>query len=136
MDADSYTFMRVIANSQDLTPTQKLVGMVVALHYNRASKCSRVRRETICRQTGLGICAVKSALQKLVEAQVFEPKRTGRATIYRVGKRVEEWMVCHVYHQTVCEVSHQDFDPAHALPWEYDPKMTSHGEEAHKRGIW
>ena len=135
MDVDSYTIMRAITDMQELSPTQRLVGFVLALHYNRASKFSRLRRDTICKETGLGLWAVKDALHNLVAAKVFEPRRTGRATAYRVGKRVEEWMACLPSRLMVCEPYHQksNFDPRKAMPWEFDPAMTTRAEEEDKR---
>ena len=134
MDADSYTIMRAITDFDDLSPTQKLVGLVLALHYNRASKASRLRRDTICEETGLGIRAVKAALRALVAAQVFDPKRTGRATAYRVGKRVEEWMVPLEHHQTVPLGYHREGaqNPQTEMPWDYDPSMSTRAEEENK----
>lgn len=134
MDADSYTIMRAITDFDDLSPTQRLVGFVLALHYNRASKASRLRRDTICKETGLGIWAVKAALHELVQKEVFVGKRTGRATAYKVGKRVEEWMVCLPTHQMVCETYHRPeaHDPKTDLPWDYDPSLTTRAEEDNK----
>ena len=107
MDADSYAIMRAIAD-MELTASQKLVGFVLALHFNRQTQESRIRRETICREAGLGMTAMKEALYVLTHSGVFERRRTGRASAYGVGNRVEIWMGRNATHQTGRNPTHQE----------------------------
>ena len=107
MDADSYTIMRALT-ALDMTPSQKLVGFILALHFHRPSQSVRVRRETICEETGLSLRTVKTALQALRDGGYFESCRTGRASVYRVGSRVVKWMVQNLPHQMVQNLPHQE----------------------------
>lgn len=107
MDADSYTIMRAIA-AIEMTPSQKLVGMILALHFHRPTQSVRVRRSTLCEETGLGLRTVTASLQSLREGMIFQGARTGRATVYRVGSRVEEWMMQNLPHQMMQNLLHQE----------------------------
>jgi len=107
MDADSYAIMRAIA-ALEMPPSQKLVGMMLALHFHRPSQSVRVRRSTICEETGFSLRTVKTALQALRDGAFFVGCRTGRASVYKVGSKVEEWMVQNLPHQMVQNLPHQD----------------------------
>ena len=107
MEADSYAIMRAIAVIE-MTPSQKLVGMILALHFHRPTQSVRVRRSTICEETGLSLRTVKTALQALRNERIFEGARTGRASVYRVGSKVEEWMAQNLPHQMVQNLPHQE----------------------------
>jgi hypothetical protein len=107
MDADSYTIMKAIADI-NMPPSHKLVSMMMALHFHRPSQSVRVRRSTICDETGLSLRTVKTALQALRVNKIFEGQRTGRASIYRVGSRVEEWMAQNLPPLMVQNLPHPD----------------------------
>ena len=106
MEKDSYSIMRAVA-SLDLPSSAKLVALVMAMHFNRASQTIVVKRETLCRETSLTLRTVKTALKILRDELVFEGRRTGRATVYAVGKKVEIWMVQNMPHQRVQNLPHR-----------------------------
>ena len=107
MEMDSYTIMRAIADIE-MPPSQKLVSMMLALHFHRPTQSIRVRRSTICDETGLSLRTVKSALQGIRQKLLFTTVRTGRASVFRVGSRVEEWMAQNLPPLMVQNLPHQD----------------------------
>ena len=77
---DTLSMQRLIL-AADLTPTEKLVGMALALHVNLTSGHIRIRQATTAQECGLSTSTVKRAVRGLIEAGIFDSKRTGRATI-------------------------------------------------------
>lgn len=77
---DTYSIQRRIL-SADLTPTEKLVGMALALHVNAAAGIIRIRQATTAQECGLSASTVKRAIRGLIDAGMFASMRTGRAAI-------------------------------------------------------
>ena len=77
---DTLSIQRILL-AADLTPTEKLVGMALALHVNLTSGYIRIRQATTAQECGLSVSTVKRAVRGLIEAGIFDSKRTGRATI-------------------------------------------------------
>lgn len=120
----------------DLTPTEKLVGMALALHMNVKSGHIRIKQETIAKECGLSRRTVVRAVLALVDSGFFESRRTGRTAILipvsgsagvKESGNVE-----------VTPVSHQKCHPCHirgkkwTMPWECPPTSTP-AEEEYKR---
>lgn len=120
----------------DLMPTEKLVGMTLAIHFNKRAKNIRVRQEIIAAECGLSLATVKRAIKALVAANVFESKRTGRAAILvpveprASGKNsgiVERSPTSHL-------VAHsRAIGKKKGMPWDYDLPLSSKPEEEGKR---
>lgn len=81
---NTYQIQRRILALEGLTFTERLVGMVFALHLNRKSGQIRVRQEVIAQECQCKERVVRNALVKLESAGIFSSKRTGRATVLRV----------------------------------------------------
>ena len=77
---DTYSVQRAILQTE-LQPTDKLVGMVLALHMDRKTGKIRVRQKTIAEECGVSDRTVRKAIANLVDAAVFTSQRTGRAAI-------------------------------------------------------
>lgn len=119
----------------DLMPTEKLVGMALAIHFNKRAKTIRIRQETIAAECGLSLATVKRAIKALVAANVFESKRTGRAAILVPvepqvsGKNsgiVERSPMSH-------PIDHQRAIGKKKMPWDYDLSLSSKPEEEGER---
>lgn len=120
----------------ELMPTEKLVGMAIALHFNKKTKTIRVRQETIAAECGVSVPTVRRAIKALVAANVFESKRTGRAAILvpvdppPSGKNsgiVERSPVSHL-------IAHpRSIRGRSKMPWNYDLTYSTTFEEKGKR---
>lgn len=121
----------------DLTPTEKLVGMALALHINLSTGCTRIRQATTAQECGLSTSTVKRAVRGLIEAGIFGSKRTGRAAILvpldggQSGKNsgiVERSLVTHqIGHGRPIRHSKR------SMPWELDTTLSTPAEERCKR---
>lgn len=65
----------------DLMPTEKLVGMTLALHLSVSSMTIRIRQQTLARECGLSARSIRRAISGLVAVGLFESRVTGRASI-------------------------------------------------------
>ena len=65
----------------DLMPTEKLVGMALALHLSVSSMTIRIRQQTLARECGLSARSIRRAISGLVAVGLFESRVTGRASI-------------------------------------------------------
>mgnify|MGYP003478435215 CR=1 FL=1 len=70
---------RILAT--DLMPTEKLVGMALALHMNVKAGHIRMKQETIAKECGFSRRTVVRAVLALVAAGGFESRRTGRTAL-------------------------------------------------------
>ena len=121
----------------DLMPTEKLVGMALALHVNLTSGHIRIRQATTAQECGLSTSTVKRAVRGLIEAGIFDSKRTGRATILipldgaasvKNSGIVERSLVTH-------QIGHGRpiRNRQRSMPWELDTTLSTPAEEMHKR---
>lgn len=77
---DTYSFQRWILQ-QELLPTEKLVGMALALHIDRKTGKIRVRQEIIAQECGVSTRTVRRAVSSLVAERIFSSQQTGRSAI-------------------------------------------------------
>lgn len=83
---DTYSLQWVISACDSLTSTQKLVGLMLALHVGKKSGRIRVSQEIIAQKCSLSERAVRDAIKALVEAGVFVKRRTVRVDELSPGK--------------------------------------------------
>lgn len=67
--------------AEDLMPTEKLVGMALALHLSVSSMTIRIRQQTLAQECGLSARSIRRAINGLVAVGLFESRVTGRASI-------------------------------------------------------
>ena len=88
---DTYALQRQLLQAE-LLPTEKLVGMVLALHMDKRTGKIRVRQETVAQECGVSVRTVRRAVAALVSSGVFTSTATGRSSVLPVLERVlEEW---------------------------------------------
>ena len=75
---DTYSLQWVISACDSLTSTQKLVGLMLALHIGKKSGRIRVSQEIIAQKCALSERAVRSAIQALIKVGIFVKRRTVR----------------------------------------------------------
>ena len=146
---NTYQLQRKILSAPGLNMTEKFIGMTYALHLNIKTGTIRVKQATIAKECGCTDRTVRNAVSQLVKAGIFESVRTGRSAVLRIPCKNN----CNITSGSCVPVRPeatflsggnnplklQDAkvtNPNAMMPWEYDPKLTSHGEEADKRGIW
>ncbi|MHC1788539.1 hypothetical protein [Solidesulfovibrio sp.] len=83
MAAIGLTLAAMVQGRDDLTPTETLVGIVIALAVDGKTGTAWLKRETMQRRTRLSLGQLKRALAGLVGKGVVERIRTPRATVYR-----------------------------------------------------
>jgi predicted ArsR family transcriptional regulator len=84
---DTYSFQRWILQ-QELLPTEKLVGMALALHIDRKTGKIRVRQEIIAQECGVSTRTVRRAIASLVAEGILSSQQTGRsAVLVPLGKK-------------------------------------------------
>ena len=133
---DTYSIQRRIL-SADLTPTEKLVGMALALHINAATGQIRIRQATTAQECGLSTSTVKRAVRGLVEAGIYESRRTGRAAILAPIEAPEGGISSGIVERS--PVTHQTGHgrpirrKQRAMPWELDTTLSTPAEERCKR---
>ena len=81
---DTYALQRLILQSE-LLPTEKLVGMIMALHVDSRTGKIRLSRAFIARTAGVSESTVKRAVKGLVDAGIFAVKKTGRSNIFSIA---------------------------------------------------
>ena len=133
---DTYSIQRRIL-SADLTPTEKLVGMALALHVNLTSGHIRIRQATTAQECGLSTSTVKRAVRGLIEAGIFDSRRTGRATILIPLDGAESVKNSGIVESSL--VTHQIGhgrpirSKQRAMPWDIDTTLSTPAEERCKR---
>ena len=75
---DTYSLQWAISACDSLTSTQKLVGLMLALHIGKKSGSIRVSQEIIAQKCALSERAVRDAIKALIKAGVFVKRRTVR----------------------------------------------------------
>lgn len=75
---DTYSLQWVISACDSLTSTQKLVGLMLALHIGKKSGRIRVSQEIIAQKCALSERAVRDAIKALIKAGIFVKRRTVR----------------------------------------------------------
>lgn len=122
----------------DLTPTEKLVGMALALHLNVRAGHVRMKQQTIANACGFSRRTVVRAVIALVAAGVFKSRRTGRTAILVPTAPSADASVKDSVSVAVTPVSHQKCHPCHigskkeGSQWECPPTSTP-AEELYKR---
>jgi len=129
--------------------TEKFIGMTYALHLNIKTGIIRVKQATIARECGCTDRTVRAAVAQLVKVGIYENVRTGRTSLLKIackdncnitsGKQVPVRPEATFRSASANELNLQETkakNPRNMMPWEYDPSITTHGEEAYKRGIW
>lgn len=136
---DTLTIQRRIL-ATDLMPTEKLVGMALALHVNIRAGHIRIKQETIAKECGFSRRTVVRAVNALVAAGVFESRRTGRTAILVEGQTGTDASVKNSVNVEVTPVSHQKCHPCHNRQqkesdlWACPPTSTP-AEELYKREV-
>ena len=82
---NSYELQNLIADFPGLSGTEKLVGLMMALHLNKKTQQIKIKQETLARKCSLGERAVRAAIKTLVEKGLFERKRTFRTDEFVLG---------------------------------------------------
>lgn len=113
----------------DLTPTEKLVGMVIAYHIHRKRKLSRVRQDTIAKECGVSIPTVKRAVSALRRERFIDIQTTGRASFYRAIVKD----LCYVEGSPMIPQKDQQRSITRGKPWELDTVFSTTAEEKYKR---
>lgn len=75
---DTYSLQWAISACDSLTSTQKLVGLMLALHICKKSGRIRVSQEIIAQKCALSERAVRDAIKALIKAGIFFKRRTVR----------------------------------------------------------
>lgn len=75
---DTYSIQWVISACESLTSTQKLVGLMLALHVGKKNGRIRVSQDVIAQKCSLSERAVRDAIKALIEAGIFVRRRTVR----------------------------------------------------------
>ena len=136
---DTLKLQRLIL-ATDLMPTEKLVGMALALHMNVKAGHIRMKQETIAKECGFSRRTVVRAVLALVTAGVFESRRTGRTAILVPAESSAGASVKSSVNVEVTPVSHQKCHPCHIRQqkesdlWDCPPTSTP-AEELYKREV-
>ena len=77
---DTYSFQRWILQ-QVLLPTEKLVGMALALHIDKKTGKIRARQESIAQECGVSTRTVRRAIASLVAEGILSSQQTGRSAV-------------------------------------------------------
>ena len=104
---NTYTLYRDILHDNQLSSTEKLVGLAVSFHISRETGCTRLKVSTLAGECGVSGRTVIRCVSKLVGRGYFVRQRTGRATILCVCKGSEQGNV------EVPPVSHLMCHPCH-----------------------
>ena len=83
---DTYSLQWAISACDSLTSTQKLVGLMLALHIGKKSGRIRVSQEIIAQKCALSERAVRDAIKALITAGIFVKRRTVRVDELRPGE--------------------------------------------------
>ena len=83
---DTYSLQWVISACDSLTSTQKLVGLMLALHIGKKTGRIRVSQEIIAQKCSLSERATREAIKALVKAGIFVKRRTVRVDELRPGE--------------------------------------------------
>ena len=83
---DTYSLQWAISACDSLTSTQKLVGLMLALHIGKKSGRIRVSQEIIAQKCALSERAVRDAIKALIKAGIFVKRRTVRVDELRPGE--------------------------------------------------
>ena len=83
---DTYSLQWAISACDSLTSTQKLVGMMLALHIGKKTGRIRVSQEIIAQKCSLSERATREAIKALVKAGIFVKRRTVRVDELRPGE--------------------------------------------------
>ena len=75
---DTYSLQWAISGCDSLTSTQKLVGLMLALHISKKTGRIRVSQGIIAQRCSLSERAVRGAIKALVKAGIFAKRRTVR----------------------------------------------------------
>ena len=134
---DTLKLQRLIL-ATDLMPTERLVGMALALHMNVKAGHIRMKQETIAKECGFSRRTVVRAVLALVAAGVFESRRTGRTAILVPAESSAGASVKSSVNVEVTPVSHQKCHPCHIRSKKEIsqcecPPTSSPAEEMHKR---
>ena len=87
---DTYALQRQLLQAE-LPPTEKLVGMVLAIHMDKRTGKIRVRQKTVARECGVSARTVRRAVAALVSSGVFVSVATGRSSVLVLERVLEEW---------------------------------------------
>lgn len=129
---DTYALQRRLLQAE-LLPTEKLVGMALALHMDKRTGKIRVRQETVAQECGVSVRTVRRAVAALVSSGVFTSTATGRSSVLAAGSgkstgRVDRPPVS-------CQTGHRcPHLKRKRAPWEYDLAYSTRPEEEEKRG--
>ena len=83
---DTYSLQWAISACDSLTSTQKLVGLMLALHIGKKSCRIRVSQEIIAQKCALSERSVRDAIKALIKAGIFVKRRTARVDELRPGE--------------------------------------------------
>lgn len=85
---NTYAIQKILLTIEDLTPTEKLVGLTLALHWWMGTQEIRVKQKTIAQECGLSVRTVNMAIRKLKSLELFAIRRSGRAAMMLPGKNL------------------------------------------------
>ena len=134
---DTLSIQRLLL-AADLTPTEKLVGMALALHVNLSTGQIRIRQATTAQECGLSSRSVMRAVRGLVAAGIFESKRTGRATILTTAEaQAESGKNSGIVERSLVTYLIGHGRPIRrrqrSMPWDLDTTLSTPAEERCKR---
>lgn len=132
---DTLSLQRLLLQ-MDLMPTEKLIGMVLALHLNKKTGKIRVRQETVAQECGVSVSTARRAIKNLVSAGAFESKRTGRATILAPTTPQASGKNSGIVERSPVNsliVHPRPIKRRKNMPWDYDTTHSTMAEEKGKR---
>lgn len=114
MEYDTYKIIKAILAHERLSPSQRLVAIIIAMHFYRPIQLSLVKIDTVCKETGLCKRTVTACITELFRQKIFTSLRTGRASYYAVGEYVVIWLMQNLHEQNMqnLHVLQKDTDSA------------------------
>lgn len=133
---DTYKIIDNLRRCKNLTSTQKLVGCMLAYHYNRKAGAIKIKQSTLATECSLSRKSVSEAIAALVNAGMLERTKTVRTDVLTPCESVED--ICGIDQCNLalhCNESQGYIaspNEQHNMPWDCPP-TTSKAEENYKR---
>lgn len=128
---DTLELQRLIL-AEDLLPAEKLIGMALAFHLDRKTETIRISQAKLAGETGFSVRSVKRAIHGLVEAGIFESKRTRGAAILIPCVHVDKYSGMDGPPMAPLR-GHRRPIKSKKMPWDYDLLLSTKAEEEAKR---
>ncbi len=129
---DTFALQRLILAAA-LTPTERLVGLVLALSLDARSGRARISQAKLAELCGVTVRTVRRAVAILVASGLFVSQRTGRSSVLRAASPPEGGKRGGIVERTPVSalIGHQC--PIGPHPWGLDTTYSTLAEERCKR---